>query len=77
MRYKRGTYTVLMKKPEGTRPLERPRRRWEVNIRINFQKVGRGMDWKVVVRDRKRWPTVVQAVMYRRVPGKAGSFATG
>jgi hypothetical protein len=59
MRNKRGTCTVIMKKPEGTRPLERPRRRRVDNIRINFQKVGRGMDWNVVVRDRERWRTVV------------------
>ena len=66
-----------MKKPEGTRPLERPRCRWEDNIIINFQKVGRGMDWNVLVRDRERWRSVVNVVMYRLVPGNAGNFSTG
>jgi hypothetical protein len=43
---KRGVYMVLVGKPEGKRPLGRPRRRWEDNIKMHLQEVGgRGMDW--------------------------------
>jgi len=43
---RRGVYTVLVGKPEGKRPLGRPRRRWEGDIKMDLQEVGRGgMDW--------------------------------
>jgi len=55
---------VLVGKPEGNRPLGRPRRRWENNIKMNFKKVGRGgMDWIELAQDRDRWRTLVTAVM--------------
>jgi len=56
-------------KPEGKRPLGRPRRRWEDNIKMDHQKVGcGGMDWIELVQDRRRWPKFVTAVMNLRVP---------
>jgi hypothetical protein len=65
----RGVYRVLVGKPEGKRPLRRPRRRWVDNIRMDLQEVGCGyMDWIGLVQDRDRWGTVVSAVMNLRVP---------
>jgi hypothetical protein len=50
----RGVYRVLVGKPEGKRPLGRPRRRWEDNIKADLQEVGcRGMDWIEVAQDRE------------------------
>ena len=71
----RGVYRVLMGKPEGNRPLGRPRRRWEDNIRLDHQEVGcGGMDWVEVAQDRDRWRALVNAVMYLRVPYNTGNF---
>ena len=65
----RGVYRVLVGKPEGRKPLGRPRRRWEDNIRMALQEVGCGyMDWIGLVQDRDRWRTLVSAVMNLRVP---------
>ena len=65
----RGVYMVLMGKPEGKRPLGRPRRRWVDNIRMDLQEVGCGyMDWIGLARDRDRWRKLVSAVMNLRVP---------
>jgi len=51
----RGMYRVLMGKPGGKRPIERPRRRWEDNIKMDLQEVGcGGMDWIELVQDRDR-----------------------
>ena len=64
-----GVCRVLVGKPEGKRPLERPRRRWVVNIRMDLQEVGCGyMDWIGLAQDRDRWQTLVSAVMNLRVP---------
>jgi hypothetical protein len=64
----RGVYRVLVGKPEGTRPLGRPRRRWEDNIRMDLQDKGcGGMDWIGLVQDRERWRAIVNAVMNHRV----------
>jgi hypothetical protein len=61
-------YKVLMGKPEGKRPLGRPRRRWEDRIRIDLRKIGLGgMDWIRLAQDRDRWRAVVSAVMNLRV----------
>ena len=66
---KRGVYRVLMGKPEGKRPLGRPRRRWADNIRMDLQEVGCGyMDWIGLAQDRDSWWTLVSAVMNLRVP---------
>ena len=65
----RGVYMVLLGKPEGKRPLGRPRRRWVDNIRMDLQEVGCGyMDWIGLAQDRDRWRTLVSAVMNLRVP---------
>jgi len=65
----RGLYRVLVGKPEGRRPLGRPRLRWVENIRMDFQEVGCGyMDWTGLAQDRDRWWTLVSAVMNIQVP---------
>ena len=65
----RRVYRVLVGKPEGKRPLGRPRRRWVDNIRMDLQEVGCGcMDWIGLARDRDRWRTLVSAEMNLRVP---------
>ena len=65
----RGVYRVLVGKPEGRRPLGRPRRRWVDNIRMDLQEVGCGyMDWFGLAQDRGRSRTLVSAVMNLRVP---------
>jgi len=65
----RGVYRVLMGKPEGRRPLGRPRRRWVDNIRMDLQEVGCGyMDSNGLARDRDKWRTLVSAVINLRVP---------
>ena len=58
-----------MGKPEGKRPLGRPRRRWEDNINMDFQEVGcEGVDWIELAQDRDRWRALVNAVMNLRIP---------
>ena len=65
----RGVYRVLVGKPEGSRPLGRPRRRWVDNIRMDLQQVGCGyMDWIGLAQDRDRWRKLVSAVINLRVP---------
>jgi hypothetical protein len=64
----RGAYRVLVGRPEGRRPLERPRRRWEDNIKMDLQEVGWGMDWIDMAQDRDRWRAIVSAVMNLRFP---------
>ena len=62
-------YRVLLGKPEGKRPLERPWHRWVDNIRMDLQELGCGcMDWIGLDQDRDRWRTLVSAVMNLRVP---------
>jgi len=63
-----GVYKFLVGKPEGRRPLGRPRRRWVDNIRMDLQEVGFGcVDWVGLAQDRDRWRTLVSAVMNLRV----------
>jgi hypothetical protein len=60
---------VSVGKPEGKRPMERPRRRWVDNIRTDLQEVGCGyMDWIRLAQDRDRWWMLVSAVTNLRVP---------
>jgi len=64
----RGVYRVLVGKREGKRPLGRPRRRWEDNIKMDLQEVGcGGMDWIDLAQDKDRWRALVNAVMNLRV----------
>ena len=64
----RGAYRVLVEKPEGKRPLRRPRRRWVDNIRMDLQEVGCGyVHWIGLAQDRDSWRTLVSAVMNLRV----------
>jgi hypothetical protein len=70
-------YRVLVGKPEGKRPLGRPRHRWEDNIKMDLQEVGcEGMDWIKLVEDRDSWRALVNAVMNLWVPYNAGRFLT-
>ena len=65
---RRGVYRVLVVKPEGTRPLGRPRRRWEDNIKMALQEAGYVvMDWIELAQDRDRWRALVNPVMNLRV----------
>jgi len=65
----RGVYKVFVGKPEGKRPLWRPRRRWEDNIKMELQEVGcGGMDWIELAQDRDRWQALVNVVMNLLVP---------
>ena len=69
MRERRDVYRVLVEKPKGKRPLGRHRRRWENNIKMDLQEMGRGgMDWIELAQDRDRWRAFVTAVMNFRVP---------
>jgi len=73
----RGVYRVLVRKPEGKRPLGRPRRRWVDNIRMDLQEVGCGyMDCTGLAQDRDRWQKLVSAVMNLWVPKYVGNFLT-
>ena len=65
----RGVHKVLVRKPEGKRPLGRRRRRWQDNIKMNLQEVGRGCgDLMELALDRDRWRALVSTVMNFRVP---------
>jgi hypothetical protein len=66
---KRNAYRLLVGKPEGKRPLGRPRRTWVDNIRMDLGEVGRGdVDWIGLAKDRNRWRAVVNSVFNLRVP---------
>ena len=66
---RRGVCGVLVGKPEGKRPLGRPRHRWENNIKLDLQEVGcGGMDWIELAQDRDRWRALLNAVMNLGVP---------
>jgi hypothetical protein len=69
MRERRGVYRVLVGIPERKRPLGRPRRRWEDNIKMDLQELGCGdLDWIELDQDRDRWRALVTEVMNIRVP---------
>ena len=64
----RGVHKVLVGKPEGKRPLGRPRRRWDDNIKMDLEEVGKGCgDWMELAEDRDRWRALVCTVMNFRV----------
>ena len=69
----RGVHRVLAKEPEGKRPLGRPRRRWEDNIKMDLQEVGGGcVDCMELAQDRDRWRALVSTVRNLRVPKMRG-----
>ena len=72
----RDVHRVLVRKPEGKRPLGRPRRIWEDNIKMDLQEVGGGGDWMELAQDRDRWRSLVNTVMNFRVPQNAENFLT-
>jgi hypothetical protein len=66
---KRNVYRLLVGKPEGKRPLGRPRRRWMYNIKKDLLEVGMiVVDWIGLAQDRYRWRALVNSVMNLRVP---------
>jgi hypothetical protein len=66
---KRSAYRLLVGKPEGKRPLRRPRRRWVDNIRMDLGEVGwNDVDWIGLAQDRNRWKALVNSVLNLRVP---------
>jgi len=70
----RGLHRVLVGNPEGKRPLGRPRRRWEDNIKMYLQELGGGCeDWMELAQDKDRWRALVSAVLNLRVPN-CGEF---
>jgi hypothetical protein len=65
----RGAYNILVGRPEGRRPLGKPRRRWEYNIKMDLREIGFGdMDLIHLAQDRDRWGALVNTVMNIRVP---------
>ena len=66
-------HRLLVGKPEGKRPLGRPRRRWEDNIRLDLKEVGGSCgDWMELVQDKDRWLALVGTVRNYRVPKMRG-----
>ena len=65
---RRGAYRILVGKLEGRRPIGRHRRRWKDNIKVDLRKVGWGADWIDLAQDRNGWRSLVNAVIYFRVP---------
>jgi hypothetical protein len=63
----RKVYWVLVEKPEGKRPLGRPRRRWEDWIRMDLRETGCGVEWNQLAQDRDQWRALVNMAMKLRV----------
>jgi hypothetical protein len=69
MREKRNSYRILVRKPEGKRPLRRPRRRWVDNIKMDLREIGwDGVDGTDLAQDRDQWRALVNTVLNLRVP---------
>jgi hypothetical protein len=65
---KRGAYKTLVGRPEGRRPLGRPRHRWKDNIKMDLQEMEWGLEWLELTQNKDRWQALVNAVMNLRVP---------
>jgi hypothetical protein len=66
---KRNAYRILVGKPEGKRPLGRPRRRWVDNIKIDLREIDwGGMDWNDLAEDKDRWRAFISTAINLRVP---------
>jgi hypothetical protein len=75
---KRNAYRLLVGKPEGKRPLGRPRCRWVATIRMDRGEVGWGnVDWISLAKDRNRWRALVNSVLNLWVPRNAGKLSSG
>jgi hypothetical protein len=75
MEEKRNVYRLLVGKPEGKRPLGRPRRRWIDNIKMDLLERGLGgVDWIGLAQDRYKWRVLANAVLNIRVPSNAGNY---
>ena len=72
----RVVHRVLVGKPEGKRPLGRPRHRWEDNIKMDVEEVKGGVDLMKLAQDRDRWRALVNTAMNLRFPKNAGNFLT-
>jgi hypothetical protein len=73
--YKRNAYRILVGKPEGKRPIRRPRRRWEDNITLDLREIGcGGMDLIDLSKDGDRRRVLVNVIMRLRVPQNVGKF---
>jgi hypothetical protein len=73
----RVAYNILVGRPEGRKPLGRPRLRWENNIKMDIRKIGFGdVNWIHLAQDRDRRRALVNTVMNLRVPKNAGNFLT-
>jgi hypothetical protein len=71
----RGVYRLLVGRPEGKRPLGRPRHRWEDNIKMNLREIGiDGANWIQMAQDRVQWRACVNTVMNLRVPHESSIF---
>jgi hypothetical protein len=69
------TYRILVGKPEGKRPLGRPRRRWVDNIKMDLREIGcDGVNWIDMAQDRDQWRALVNTVLNLRVPKNSGGF---
>jgi hypothetical protein len=72
-----NAYNILVRKREGEKPVCRPWRSWEDNIRMDLREIGwEGVDWIHLAQDRDQWLAVVNTVMNLRVPYKVGNFLT-
>jgi hypothetical protein len=74
---KKNAYRLLVEKPEGKRPLGRPKRRWVDSNRMDLGEVGWGDDWIGLAQDRNRWRALVNSVLNPRVPYNAGKLSSG
>jgi len=69
----RNERNILVRKPEGKRPLGKRRRRWEDNIRMDLREIGRqGVEWMHVVQDRHQWRALLNTAMNFRIPKRWG-----